>query len=68
MMNRNWATTYSPRHTQVPSALTDLTSLFEMERGDPRRIRHPMKLIYYYRNLNYVLISRKLREISTTWL
>lgn len=42
---RNWATAYSPRTYQVPSALTVLTSLFEMGRGDSRCIRHPINLI-----------------------
>lgn len=52
----NWATTYSPRVPQVPSALTGLTSLFGMERGDPRRIRHPNPMKFLNKNI-YQLVE-----------
>ena len=36
----NKAATYSPRKTQVPSAMGDLTSLFGMGRGEHPRQNH----------------------------
>lgn len=38
--NKKTATTYSPIGMTVPSALLDLTSLFEMGRGVPQRYSH----------------------------
>ena len=41
---KNMATTYSPRKTQVPSAMRGLTTLFGMGRGEHPRQNHHKKV------------------------
>ena len=53
----NKAATYSPRKTQVPSAMGDLTSLFGMGRGEhPRQNHH--KVLQSNERLNNVHIGK----------
>lgn len=49
----------------VPSALTGLTTLFGMVRGEPRRYNHlklSYELITYFNKLTYWVIIKRLQE------
>ena len=55
------AATYSPTIV-VPLALTGLTSLFGMVRGEPRRYNHLKSLLAYCANYIVDILNKKIRH------